>query len=462
MTTLSRTTGTPTLGTKFTCSCWYKFSEVPATNGGSSGSDRWLFGEYSDSNNHSYLYLRNSSAVGWFEKNGGSVVISKITNRFFQDMNAWYHIVLAVDTTESASEDRVKLYVNGDRVTSWGTNTGGYSSSATVRLGAASRTFFIGKATGYSSGQAYDGYMSHFHFSDGSALAASDFGSTDSNSGAWKIKTAPTFTPGNNGFTIMQDGKTITDQSANSNDFTLAEGTLSKSEDNPSNSFCTLNPNIPSGGGYQGNSSSWDHAATEFTTNNSSSNYGTSFGTMQAYKGKWYYEVLYTSSSNQATIGISGSTCRRNGVNDYLGDKTYDYGYSATDGKAYSNGNSNYATGLGTYSGGDYIGVFYDLDNNKLYFSKNGVMANTTGITIAAYTSTEDFGYVPAVCEYNSGGNGTFACNFGNGSFAGTQLTGTTYAGADGLGIFKYDPTSITLDGVSKSFNALSTKGLNE
>ena len=80
MTTLSRTTGTPTLGTKFTCSCWYKFSEVPASNGSSAGSDRWLFGEYEDSNNHSYLYLRNSSAVGWYEKQSGSSVISKITN----------------------------------------------------------------------------------------------------------------------------------------------------------------------------------------------------------------------------------------------------------------------------------------------------------------------------------------------------------------------------------------------
>ena len=241
----------------------------------------------------------------------------------------------------------------------------------------------------------------------------------------------------------------------------MAGGTLTKTEDNPSNVFCTLNPNVPSGGGFQSNSSTWDHGNTEFTTNNSSSNNGTSFGTMQAYKGKWYYEVLYTSSSNQATIGISGTTCTRNNVNDYLGDKLYDYGYSGTDGKVYNANNSNYATGLATYSGGDYIGVFYDLDNNKIYFSKNGTMQNTTGITIGAYTSTEDFGYVPAVCEYNSGGNATFACNFGNGAFAGTQLTGTTYAGADGHGIFKYNPTSITLDGVSKSFNALSTKGLN-
>ena len=128
---LTRTTTTPTLGTKFSCSAWIKISEVPA--GG--GSDRWLFGEFADNNNHSYLYLRNSSAIGWFEKDGGSAVVSKITNKFCRDMSGWYHFMVAFDTTDSTAEDRFKLYINGERITNWGTNSPAtYSQNATPRM----------------------------------------------------------------------------------------------------------------------------------------------------------------------------------------------------------------------------------------------------------------------------------------------------------------------------------------
>ena len=42
--------------------------------------------------------------------------------------------------------------------------------------------------------------------------------------------------------TILKDGNTITDQSSNSNNFTLGGGTLTNTEDCPSNVFATLNP----------------------------------------------------------------------------------------------------------------------------------------------------------------------------------------------------------------------------
>ena len=54
-----------------------------------------------------------------------------------------------------------------------------------------------------------------FIFADGSQLAPTVFGSTDATTGEWKINTNPSFTPGTNGFTILKDGNTITDQSAN-------------------------------------------------------------------------------------------------------------------------------------------------------------------------------------------------------------------------------------------------------
>ena len=86
--------------------------------------------------------------------------------------------------------------------------------------------------------------MSHVHFSDGQQLAPTVFGNTDSVTGSWDINTSPSFTLGNNGFSILKDGATITDQSTNSNDFTLGGGTLLATKDNPSNNFATLNPNV--------------------------------------------------------------------------------------------------------------------------------------------------------------------------------------------------------------------------
>ena len=118
-----------------------------------------------------------------------------------------------------------------------------------------------------------------------------------------------------------------------------------------------------------------------------------------------------------------------------------------------------------SYSNDDIIGVFVDCDNWKLYFSKNGTIMNTTGHTITDITGDTNArslgAYFFGTTEWDSSGNGTWEWNFGNGAFSDAQLTGTTYNGANGKGIFKYDPNNITLDGVSKSFNALSTKGLN-
>ena len=83
--------------------------------------------------------------------------------------------------------------------------------------------------------------MSHVHHCDGTSLAPTVFGSIDSTTGEWQINTSPTFTPGTNGFTILKDGNTITDQSANSNNFSLVSGTVTNTSDCPSNLFATLN-----------------------------------------------------------------------------------------------------------------------------------------------------------------------------------------------------------------------------
>ena len=167
-------------------------------------------------------------------------------DRRFRDVNAWYHIVVAKDTTQSTETNRIKIYVNGEQ-----------QSLSEYQLGYPPQNYDgainnnvvhnIG-ANNSSSSEVFDGCMSHVHFCDGSALAPTVFGSTDSTTGEWKINTSPSFTPGTNGFTILKDGNTITDQSSNSNNFTLGAGTLTNTEDCPSNVFATFNPLIYYGG----------------------------------------------------------------------------------------------------------------------------------------------------------------------------------------------------------------------
>jgi hypothetical protein len=93
------------------------------------------------------------------------------------------------------------------------------------------------------NGNYFEGSMSHIHFIDGTAYDATAFGEYDAN-GVWKIKTSPSVTYGTNGFFILKDGNSVTDQSGNSNNFTVAGGTLTNTEDNPANVFATLNPLI--------------------------------------------------------------------------------------------------------------------------------------------------------------------------------------------------------------------------
>ncbi|ANS03374.1 hypothetical protein [uncultured Mediterranean phage uvDeep-CGR2-KM19-C184] len=105
--------------------------------------------------------------------NGGDL----ITNQVFRDPSAWYHLVVAVDTTQSTSANRVKIYVNGIQVTSFSTSTYPAQNYATG-------TFVSGKAStiGTDSNSNYlNSYLADVHFIDGQALAPTDFGETNTN-----------------------------------------------------------------------------------------------------------------------------------------------------------------------------------------------------------------------------------------------------------------------------------------
>ena len=219
---------------KFTFSAWIKRSTFAQ-------SFLWTTGSYSSSSMTQWLF-DSDGTLGLYDYNSsGSVLSNVVTNRKFLDTNAWFHFVIRVDTTQSTAADRIRVYVNGVQETSFSaTNYPGqndnyiYSESITAQ--------YIGQRADQGNTSSFEGLMSHIHMTDGYSYDASSFGSTDSTTGEWKINTAPSVTYGTNGYFILKDGNSVTDQSGNSNNFTVANGTLTQTEDSPSNNFAILNP----------------------------------------------------------------------------------------------------------------------------------------------------------------------------------------------------------------------------
>ena len=378
-----------------------------------------------------------------------------VTNRKFRDTSAWYHIVCKWDTTQSTEADRMKMYINGVEETSFSTNNlpdqnrESYINSANAH--------YIGSAQ--TSGSYFDGCMSHIHFCDGYAYDASAFGETDSTTGQWKIKTNPSVSYGTNGFFLFKDNNSADDQSGNDNDFTTS-GTLTQTEDCPSNVFCTLNP-------------LGLNADVTFANGNNNATYGTSgtrsivTGTLGASSGKYYWEceIQGSVSANNAVLGVSMSGWETGYA--VAGESNQSWGFRGYDGAVYNN-NSSVGGTFATFTNGDIIGVAINLDDeqsglNKLYFSKNGTWLNgadpsnpssTTGVIGITKPENGDSGfYFPVISDAGSSATPKFKMNFGNGYFGSTAIS-SEGTNASGIGKFEYD--------VPTGFTALSTKGLNE
>jgi hypothetical protein len=440
---LSRTSSTPTNALKWTFSAWVKISGI--------ANDTFLLDFNTDTNNRSQIGFSNDSSeprLMVYEKVSGSTSQLITTSRLFRDPSAWYHIVVSCDRTLATSSDRTKIYVNGVQETSFTSAT--YPTQNVTGIINTAVSTLIGK---YSQSTLYfDGCLAHYHFIDGTAYEASDFGETDATTGIWKPKLSPSVTYGTNGFFLkFNEGALGTDSSPNGNNFTV-NGSLTPTKDTPENVFTTWNPleNY-----YQ--SATLSNGNTTIQTG--SSQYSPSSSTLGVSSGKWYWEVEYDALSGGSDVAYVGvlSQFATNSTTS-LGTNANDYGY-------YVNGNyynNNTGTAYGTtYTTGDIIGVALDLDNNKLYFSKNGTWQNsgdpesgatgTGAISITNPTSTTNGAYFPSICDGSSSANATFKTNFGNGYFGTTAVAS---AGSNGNGaIFEYDCPS--------GYYALNTKNIN-
>ena len=368
------------------------------------------------------------------------------TNQVFRDVSAWYHLVVAFDSTQATASNRVKLYVNGSQVTSLARST--YPTQNADFSINNNTVQYIGSNSASSNN--FNGSMAHVHFIDGTAYDADTFGETDSLTGIWKPKTAPSVTYGTNGFFLKfeNSGAFGTDSSGNGNTFTV-NGTMTQNIDTPSNVFATLNP-----------LARFQVAPTYSNGNNTitagAGGSGSSpFSTIGASSGKYYAEFsLGSANGGGISCGIIDITqFNPNFQTDaWFYYPTYGYAYMSSNGKkGNNNAEANYAN---SYTNGDRIGVAMDLDNNKLYFAKNGVWQNsgdpTSGATgTGAAFTIADGTYGFAVYGYDSK---VWNANFGNGYF-GTTAVSSAQNPDDGIGIFEYD--------VPTGYYALNTKAIN-
>ncbi len=435
---LQRTQGTATNRNIFTASMWVKLSKL-----GSDLSDYQFMDFYVSGSIRISLYHNDDDTLRCHMSGGGYDNNVFTTSAKLRDTSAWYHLVWRFDTTQSTASDRVRVYINGELATFSSTNYP--SQNFNLQQGTSSYTHYIGKYGGGTSNN-FDGVMSHVHFCDGYSYAPSEFGETDATTGEWKIKTSPSVTYGNNGFFILKDGNSVTDQSGQGNNLTVGGGTLTKTEDCPSNVFCTINSldnYYQSGTITNGNTKIQTGSLETYT-----------LSTLGASSGKYYCEMKLVSSTSAYRTRFGIAYEPTNSTSDWLGKRAV--GWSYREDGLVTNNNSNYSGTWNSYTSGDIIGMAMDLDNNKLYFAKNGTWQNsgdpTSGSTgTGGVTLTADKTYLIGIGD-ETGGYSVCEFNFGNGYF-GTTAVSSAGTNASGNGIFEYD--------VPTGYTALSTKGLN-
>ena len=439
---LHRTPGSAGNRKTWTFSAWVKRGHI--------GTYQYILDCYGAGNNAGYfaIYFSNDDTLyiqGW--SNTWIRTAAK-----YRDPSAWYHIVFALDTTQSTAADRFTLYVNGSEISAW---TSDDRSSSSEDDEYAVNNSVIQKLGVYydTSSNDFDGYMAEVHLIDGTALAASAFGKTDSTTGQWIPKKA-SVTYGTNGFYLkFVSGALGTDSSGEGNNYTtvnLADADVML--DTPTNNFAVLNPLFPNGTAVAGT-----YGQGNLRLTGASSRYSNFISSMGIRTGAWYWEYyvgaldgggaqlpgILQGKGNSAASFYPGSDGNDNfyGISWWNGGNTYGaVPNGGTEGAAL-------ATSVGTFSAVDIIGFAADIPNGTLKFYKNGTLTITvTGIGTA-------LDWVPVFCCWDTTEWGVV--NFGQtGTFANAGVTAGGNSDANGYGNFKYS--------VPSGYLALCSKNLSD
>ena len=417
---LSRTPASAGNRKTWTWSGWVKRGNI--------GTFQTIFSNYNGapSNGHEeFIFLENDTLQISATDNNVTNTYVYVLNQVFRDSSGWYHLVVSTDTTNATASDRVKIYVNGQRITSFTTQTNPTQDYQTP----INRTtpHDIGAVNFTGGGYYFDGYMADVNFIDGQALTADDFGEIDATTGEWFPK-AYEGTYGTNGFYLeFKDGAALGDDtSGNTNDWTPTNlASTDQMLDTPTNNFATLNSTATTMTLSEGNLKE---------TTSVTSNWQSAISTIGVSSGKWYFETCAPQALSDppyAGIGITTDSNfgARTGSN-YLGNSADSWSY-LNPALKYTNGSgTSYGS---TFTNGDVIGCALDMDAGTVTFYKNNV---SQGVAFTGLTGTMFCG---STC-YTVSGTASNNINFGqDSSFAGLK-TRQGNTDANGKGDFYYTP----------------------
>ena len=435
----------------YTGSVWVKRSNLDQFNfifdadNGSTQSQNLLFG-----------YVNQTLVGGSIYNAGTSSTVSDVaTSALYRDISAWYHLCVAIDTTQGTASDRVKIYVNGVQQTSLGTAS--YMDQNYETGINATCPHSIGRWQDDGS-RYFNGYLAEFVFVDGQALGPTTFGEFDSDSpNIWKPKAIAIDSFGTNGFYLQfkQTGTSANssgigaDTSGNDNHFTVNNLTaVDQSTDTCTNNFATLNP-LSS---LTTSSQAFTDGNLTVTSSAGSGNLRQYNSTIAAATGKWYCEVKVVEVGGDAPgLGIIDPS--KFVYNSHIAGSNSGYCYLYGGNKQYNGSSASYGD---SWTTNDIIGIAMDLTNSKLYFSKNGTWQNsgdpTSGSTGtgSAYDIVSGVFYTFAGSNHDASTDPVYSWNFGSPSFA----ISSGNADANGYGNFEY--------AVPNGYYALNTKNLAE
>jgi hypothetical protein len=365
-----------------------------------------------------------------------------ITNRVFRDTSAWYHVVWVNDSTQSTASNRSKLYINGVQETSFSTETY-MSQNEEGNVNSTSGTY-IGRRS--NEVKHFAGYIADVYKVDGQALAPTDFGEFDEDSGIWKPKAYTGGSYSTQGFHLdFSDSSDLgNDSSGENNDFLLQNITAAdQATDTPTNNFCIMSPLwnyandcvISDGGSYiDGSAAAWNGAKATFGLT----------------AGKWYWEIKQLGSGG-TFMGLqtdgednisSGNAQSQNTSVVFYTDGTLQY----------SGGSESTTSASNSITTNSIVGFALDLDSGtqtiKIYL--DGSLITTFGSSGTCNLSTyniEDTTVFPFVAIYEN----TVNMNFGG--YTRSSISSAA-ADANGYGTFEYAPPS--------GYYALCTKNLAE
>jgi hypothetical protein len=401
----------------------------------------WVKGVVTSENPHLFTCTTGATDATYFRLwfVSDSIRVSNYNNNLrqtsavYRDPNAWYHIVLAVDTTQATAANRIKLYVNGSEVTAFSSSVNpnqnddlGINQAAAHSIGATS----AGTAT-------LSGYLADIHFIDGQALTPSSFGEFDTNN-VWQPK-AYTGTYGTNGFHLdFADNSAATattlgkDTSGNGNNWTPNNLSVTAGAGNDSlvDSPTNYGTDTGAGGEVRGNYCTWNPLTGAITLTNGNLDGNSTggawrgaTGTAGVLSGKWYWEstIQSTDSGNYygefgfiKTTDITGAITFPSGMNGIV--------YYARNGRKISGGTSVVTSSSGATTG-DVVQVAVDLDAGKIWFGVNNTWidsGNPASGTNAAYTGLSGT-YLPTIGVLDGGKCNT---NWGARPFAYTAPSG--------------------------------------